>query len=573
MAERVATGNGLRIGQALGRARAIGWPDWLPAWPRGSLRSPWTLAALGLGALVALPVLVVLGTLLTPRLEVWAHLWRTQLVELLANTLLLLLGVGAGAGVLGTSLAWLVAMYRFPGHAIFEWALLLPLAMPAYVIGFAFLGLLDFTGPVQTGLRALLGPGFRLPGLGPYASVPAVMVLVFYPYVYLMARTAFLEQRTGPLEVARSLGRTSSQAFVSVAIPMARPAIAAGVALTLMEALADFGTVSTFGYRTLTEGIYRVWFGMFDRTAAGQLAAVLMLAAGALLLLEKWARGQARFTQSQGRRAAANPPRLAAAKGAAAAAFCGGVLAVALVLPVAVLVAWAVEAVRSGRVASTYPALAWNTVGLALAAAAVTTLAGVILAYGTRLAPSPPLRAAKRVAGLGYAVPGAVVAVGILLVIAWIDHTVLDLLRRATGREIGLLLTGSVAGLLIAYTVRFIALSLQSVEAGMARIPPSMDEVARSLRAGPGRILARIHFPLLRGALLTGALLVFVDVMKEMPATMLIRPFGLDTLAVEVWQRTSESQWHEAAVPALTIVAVGMLPVALLTRLVRRASR
>jgi iron(III) transport system permease protein len=540
------------------------------AWPARSFRSPWTLAALALASLVAAPVLVVLGTLLTPRPEVWAHLWRTQLGELVANTLLLLLGVGIGAGVLGTSLAWLVAMYRFPGRGVFEWALLLPLAMPAYVIGFAFLGLLDFAGPAQTGLRALLGQGFRLPEFRSYGGVVAVMTLVLYPYVYLLARAAFLEQRAGTLEVARSLGRTPFQVFISVALPMARPAIAAGVALASMEALADFGTVSTFGFRTLTEGVYRVWFGMFDRTAAGQLAALLMLAAGGLLLLERWARGQARFTQAQGRRAAAEPPRLAPAKGAAAALACAGVLAAALAIPLGVLLAWGTEAVQAGAVASSYPALVGHTVGLALGAAALTTLAAVVLAYGTRLAPSPPLRAAARVAGLGYAVPGAVVAVGILLVLAWADRAVLDLARRATGREAGLLLTGSVVGLLAAYTVRFLALGLQSVEAGMARVAPSLDEVARTLGARPGRILARIHFPLLRGAMLTGALLVFVDVMKEMPATMLIRPFGMDTLAVEVWQRTAEAQWHEAAVPALTIVAAGIVPVIVLTRLVRR---
>ena len=537
-----------------------------------SASSPWALAAFGLAALVATPVLLVLGTLLTPRVEIWAHLWRTQLVELLANTFVLLLGVGIGAGAMGTVLAWLVAMYRFPGRGIFEWALLLPLAMPAYVIGFVFLGLLDFAGPVQTGLRAMLGPGFRLPEFRSGGGVVAVMTLVLYPYVYLLARAAFLEQRAGTLEAARSLGRTPLHAFVSVALPVARPAIAAGMALALMEALADFGTVSTFGFRTLTEGVYRVWFGMFDRTAAGQMAALLMLSATALLLLERWARGKARFTQTQGRRIAARPPRLTPAKGAAAAIACVSVLGVALLLPLGVLVVWGAEAVRAGAVASTYPALVRSTVGLALGAAALTTLAAALLAYGARLAPSPPLRAAVRVAGLGYAVPGAVVAVGILLAMAWIDRAALDVFQRATGRETGLLLTGSVAGLLAAYMVRFLALGLQSVESGLARIAPALDEVARTLGARPGRILARIHFPLLRGALLSGALLVFVDVMNEMPATMLVRPFGLDTLAVEVWQRTAESQWHEAAVPALTIVAAGLLPVMVVTRLIRRRS-
>jgi iron(III) transport system permease protein len=534
------------------------------------LRSPWTWAALALAAGVALPGLVVLGALLTPRPEVWAHLWQTQLIELLGNTLALLAGVGLGAGVLGTALAWLVVMHRFPGRTVFEWALLLPLAMPAYVIGFALLGLLDFTGPVQTGLRAIFGQGFRLPEIRSYGGVTAAMILVLYPYVYLLARAAFLEQRAGTLEVARTLGCTPLRAFFAVALPMARPAIAAGVTLALMEALADFGTVATFGYRTLTEAVYRVWFGMLDRTAASQLAGLLMLAAGAVLLLERRARGQARFTQAHGRPVAANPPQLPPAKAAAAALCCGGVLLVAFGIPLGVLLVWAGQAMAVGSVAATYPALVAHTVSLGVGAAVITTLAALILAYGLRLAPSPLLRAAARVAGLGYALPGAVVAVGILLVLAWIDHTVLDIVQDITRRQIEMILTGSVVGLLAAYTVRFLALSLQSAEAGMARIAHSLDEVARTLRAGPGRILARIHIPLLRGALLSGLLLVFVDVMKEMPATLLLRPFGFDTLAVEVWQRTAESQWQEAAVPALTIVAAGLLPVAFLARLARR---
>ncbi len=543
---------------------------WRRLWPPGGARSPWTWAALAVAAGVALPGLVVLGALLTPRPEVWAHLWQTQLIELLVNTLLLLVGVGIGAGVLGAALAWLVVMHRFPGRSFFEWALLLPLAMPAYVIGFALLGLLDFTGPLQTGLRSFLGQGFRLPEIRSYGGVTAAMILVLYPYVYLLARAAFLEQRSGTLEAARTLGCTPLRAFLAVALPMARPAIAAGVTLALMEALADFGTVATFGYRTLTEAVYRVWFGMFDRAAASQLAGLLMLAAGAVLLVERRARGQARFTQVHGRRVAATPPQLPPAKGWAAALGCAGVLVAAFGTPLGVLLAWAVQAMAAGSVAATYPALVAHTIALAVGAALITTLAALILVYGLRLAPSPLLRAATRVAGLGYAMPGAVVAVGILLVLAWIDHTAVDVVQGITRRQIEMVLTGSVVGLLAAYTVRFLALGLQSVEAGMARIAPSLDEVARTLRAGPGRILARIHFPLLRGALLSGLLLVFVDVMKEMPATLLLRPFGFDTLAVEVWQRTAESQWQEAAVPALTIVAAGLLPVALLGRLARR---
>jgi iron(III) transport system permease protein len=527
----------------------------------------WTVAALCLAALVALPVVVVLAQLLAPRADVWAHLWETQLLELVLNTLVLLVGVAIGTGVLGTALAWLVAMHEFPGRGAFEWLLLLPMAMPAYVMGFAFLGLLDFAGPVQAGLRSVLGRDFRLPAAPEAVCVAAVMTLVLYPYVFLMARTAFREQRTGILEAARSLGHTQRQAFRSVALPLARPAIAAGLALALMEALADFGTVSLFGYRTLTEGVYRVWFGMFDRTAAAQLAAVLMLGAGGLLVLERRARGRARFAVTRGRRAAASPRRLSPAAGWAATVGCGAVLVVAFAIPAGVLVAWGIQAVGADRVAPGYATLAWNSLSLAAAAALITTLAALVLAYGARLVPSRVVRGAVRVAGLGYAIPGAVAAVGILLVVSGLDHRGADVLWWATGRESGLLLTGSVAALLFAYTVRFLALGLQSVEAGLARVAPSLDEAARGLGVRPGRVLLDLHLPLLRGALLAGALLVFVDVMKEMPATMLMRPFGRDTLAVEVWQRTAESQWQEAAIPALGIVAAGLLPLALLTRL------
>jgi iron(III) transport system permease protein len=518
---------------------------------------------------VATPVLAVLAQLLAPRRALWVHLWETQLVELLGNTLLLLLGVGIGAGLLGTLLGWLVAMHDFPGRSSFEWLLLLPLAMPAYVTGYAFLGLLDFAGPVQTGVRSLLGPDLRLPPVPAGLTVPAVMALVLYPYVYLMARTAFLAQRAGTLEAARGLGRTAPQAFRSVALPLARPALAAGIALALMEALADFGTVSLFGYRTLTEGVYRVWFGMFDRTAAAQLAAVLMLVAAALLLAERRTRGRARFAEVGGRPAAAAPRPLPPARGWTAAAACAAVVGVAFAVPLGVLLAWSLEALRGGQTAGGHLALAWNTASLALAAALLTTLAGTVLGYGVRRAPSRLLRTAVRVAGLGYAIPGAVAAVGILLVLARLDQTGAGLTRWVIGREPEWLLTGSVAALLFAYAVRFLALPLQSIEAGLCRVTPALDEAARGLGAGPRRILARVHLPLLRGSLLAGALLVFVDVMKEMPATMLLRPFGRDTLAVEVWQRTAESQWQEAAIPALCIVAAGLLPVMLLTRLIR----
>jgi iron(III) transport system permease protein len=516
---------------------------------------------------VALPVCLVAANLLVPRVDIWAHLAGTLLPELAINTALLLAGVGAGVTLLGTVLAWLVATYRFPGRDIFDWALILPLAMPAYVVGFVLVGLLEFSGPVATALRTQLG--WRIPEVRAYWALVLCMTLVFYPYVYLMARAAFGEQRLVLLEAARSLGHTPRQAFVRVALPLARPAVVAGLTLALMETLADFGTVSTFGYRTFTTAIYRVWFGMFDRVAAGQLAAVLMLVAAALIVLERAARGRARFVQTHGRALAAERPRLRGWRGVLAALLCGAVVLLGFLLPTAVLVAWSLEAVQAGRMLEGYGALVSRTVVLAASAALLGAGAATVLAYGMRLARGRLLGAAVRTAGLGYAVPGSVVAVGVLLVLAGADRA-LGAVVLALGGTSGLYLTGSAAGLLYAYLVRFISVSLSAVESGLARIAPSLDECARSLGASPRRVLREVHMPLVRGALLTGLILVFVEVMKEQPATMLIRPFGWDTLAVEVWQRTTESLWREAALPALTIVAAGILPVVLLTRLRHR---
>jgi iron(III) transport system permease protein len=500
---------------------------------------------------------------------VWAHLWRTQLVELVVNTLLLLLGVGAGTLGLGASLAWLVVAHRFPGRNLFEWALMLPLAMPAYVIGFAFLGFFEFAGPVQTVLRRALGPDVRVPAVGTYAGVVAVMTLVFYPYVYLLARSAFRDQGAATLETARSLGRSRLGAFVEVVLPMARPALVAGVSLAMMEALADFGTVATFGYRTLTEAVYRVWLGMFDRTAATQLASLLLLVALALITVERGVRGGARYVQSQRRGPGVVPAPLTGWRAAAATGTCALVLAVAFGLPVVQLLVWAAGVARTSGIAPFLP-MVRDTLALALAAAVACCVLAVVLAYAGRLHPSPAVRRAARFASMGYALPGAVVAVGVLIPVALADHLLADVLERALDARVGLVLTGSIAALLYAYVVRFLAVGYGTVEASLARIAPSLDDAARSLGVGIGGTLRRVHLPLVRSGLLTALVIVFVETMKEMPATLLLRPFGLDTLAVGVWERTSESLWAEAAVPALAIVAAGLAPVALAIRLSRQ---
>lgn len=533
--------------------------------------SPWTAVAVGIAAVLAAPILAVVSSLALPQGEIWLHLWRTQLLELVRNTALLLLGVGAGTLVVGTSLAWLVVHHRFPGRSVLEWALILPLAVPAYVVGFAFLGLFDYAGSVQTELRRWLGQDLRLPEIRSYWGVVLMMTLVFYPYVYLLARVAFREQGAATVETARSLGRSRFGTFLHVTVPMARPSLAAGVALAMMEALADFGTVATFGYRTLTEAIYRVWYGMFDRMAATQLASVLLLFALALILVERRSRGRARFAQTQRRGPALTPVALLGWQGAAATAACVAVFTLAFLLPVGQLAWWALAALRQGQAAPAFGALLGHTCALAATTAVLACLLAVVLAYAGRLRPTRMVKLSAQFASMGYALPGAVIAVGVLLPLAWVDHAVVPLMERALGRPVGLLLTGSAVGLILAYVVRFLAVSLQTVDASLIKISLSLDDAARSLGARAGAALRRVHLPLIRGGLLTAFILVFVETTKEMPATLLLRPFGLNTLAVEIWERTSEAMWQEAAVPALILVGVGLLPAILLVRLSSRA--
>jgi iron(III) transport system permease protein len=528
--------------------------------------SAFTVAALGIASALAIPSVSVLASLARPARDVWVHLWQTQLLELVANTLALLAGVGAGTLVVGAGLAWLIVTYRFPGRGLLEWALILPLAVPAYVIGFAFLGLFDFTGPVQDALHRWVGPGARLPELRSYWGVVLMMTLVFYPYVYLLARAAFREQGAATLETARSLGRSPLRAFIGVTLPLARPSLVAGVSLAMMEALADFGTVATFGYRTLTEGVYRVWYGMFDRTAASQLASLLLVFALALLVLERSLRGRARFTQSQRRGPGVTPRPLAGFKAWAASSAGFGVLGLAFVLPVGQLIVWARDAGGHWDVAA-FMTLLGNTLGLAGAAALVSAALGLVLAYAARLRPSAPVRAAARAASMGYALPGAVIAVGVLVPLAWLDHAVGRAVAWALGYSVGLVLTGSTLGLIYAYVVRFLSVSVQSLEASLTKIPASLDDAARSLGVSVGGTLRRIHLPLMRAGVMTAVILVFVETMKEMPATLLLRPLGVNTFAVAVWQRTSESLWADAALPALAIVAAGLVPVLIAIRL------
>jgi iron(III) transport system permease protein len=464
------------------------------------------------------------------------------LPEAVAATFWILIGVGGGTLLLGTSLAALVSFFEFPGRRWVEWVLVLPLAMPSYV----------FT---------LFALGLKVPGIRSTGGAVAVFTLVLYPYVYLLARSAFLSQSRTLIEAARGLGMSRARAILRVGIPLARPAILGGVALALMEALADFGTVNLLGVRTFTDAIYRVWIEAFDRDAAMQLATLLVSVTLTLLVLERLARGRSRHAQMAARGDLVPPLRLRGVPAAAALIVPLALVAVVVAAPVVQLVSWSVQSIRDGLLPIEFGAAVRNSLLLAGMSAVLVPLVALLLAYGARASGSRSAATAARTATIGYGLPGSVVAVAVIVPLGWID-------RRLDGAfGTGLLLTGTVIGLFYAYVVRFLALAWGAVEAGLLRVPRQLDEAARGLGADRLDVLARVHVPLLRAGLVTAALLVFVEVMKELPATLLLRPLGGDTMAIAVWQATHESLYQTAALPALMIVLVGLLPVALMIRL------
>lgn len=553
--------------------RAAGRRSRRPAirWPRRP--SPLAVAALALAAVVSLPLLTVLVSLFRPAEGLWAEAIRLQLGRYVRHTVGLLLGVGVGVLVVGVGTAWLVTMCRFPGRRLCQLLLLLPLAIPAYLLAYTYADLLQFAGPVQTALRGWFGwerGDYWFPQIRSLGGAIAVMTFVLYPYVFLLARAAFLEQSVCVLEASRGLGAGPWRSFFRVALPLARPAILAGVALAAMEALADFGTVKHFEVATFATGIYQTWFGFGSPVGAAQLASGLLLFVLVALALERAARGGRRFHHTSGRYRPLPGYRLRGMLAAAALAACLLPPLVGFVLPAGTLLAMALQRgdAAFGRV---FLRLAANSFGLAVGAAVLAVAAAALIAYGLRLAPGRATRLAARLATLGYAIPGVVVAVGVMLPFGRFDNALDAWLRATVGISSGLLLSGTVAALLFAYLVRFLALSFNAVESGLTRVKPSVEEAARSLGRGPWQVLTQVHAPLLRGSLLTGALLVFVDVLKELPATLIVRPFDFETLAVRVYQLATDERLAEASTAALTIVAIGLLPVALLALAIDRS--
>jgi len=550
------------VAEAQRRAEAV------QASGRRSLRWP-LVAVFSVVAVVCLPIASVVWLAFFPAENIWPHLIDTVLLGYIVDTLLLMAGVAVGTLLIGLPTAWLVTHHEFRGRALFNWALLLPFAVPSYVIAYVYTDLLEFAGPVQSALRDLFGwrlaSDYAFPKIRSLPGAVLVMTLVLYPYVYLLARAAFLEQSASILEATRLLGVRRYRRFVQVILPMARPAIAVGIAMALMETLNDFGTVDYFAVRTLSAGLYDVWLGMNNLGGGAQIASLMLVFVMLLLALEKISRRHREHFQPGGTRLRPlERAPLSGWRGALATGVCALPVLLGFLIPGWVLLDYAIVYFdRSWN--EDFRQIALNSIGLSLAAAAMAACLGILLSYSRRLHPTPALRAAVSTASLGYAVPGAVLAIGVIIPFAAFDNTLDAFLRARFDVSTGLLLSGTVFAILFAYTVRFLAVAFGSIDASMNKIAPSMDAAARSLGHGPLTVLTRVHLPLIRGGVLTAMLVVFVDCMKELPATLVLRPFNFDTLATHVYQFASDELLGEAALGALLIVATGLLPVILLS--------
>ncbi|MCX7266560.1 MAG: iron ABC transporter permease [Burkholderiales bacterium] len=532
---------------------------------------PWlrSLAFSLLALLLSVPVLALLASWLSwgpDSASILREMAQTVLPEYVLSTLILSLGVALGVTMIGLSAACAVTLFDFPGRGFFEWALLLPLAMPAYVVAYAYTDFLQFSGPLQSFMRAQWGlEGRMLPEVRSLAGAVFVFTLALYPYVYLLARTALSERATQLMEAARLLGAPLSRRIREVAIPLARPAVAAGVALALMETLADFGVSSYFGIQTFTAGIYKAWLSMDNRVAAAQLATLLLAVVLVLLQIEKRAQQRMRFANLRGAISSASeaqPVRLSAGAAWVAGLLCFVPIFLGFVLPV-LLMFRPLLADTSLLAWDRFGVWALNSLRLGALTAVLAVSIALLLAFGIRQKADAWTRAVVQLVGLGYAVPGAVVVVGLLLPVAWLQAT-------WPQTQAGFWVTATVMGLVWAYLVRFCAVAVQSVQSGYARVPLSLDDSARMLGVSGWGLLSQVHGPLLRRSTLAAALLVFVDVMKELPATLVLRPFNTDTLAVVAYQLARDERLGEAALPSLALVLVGLLPVILLSRTMRQ---
>jgi iron(III) transport system permease protein len=528
----------------------------------------WYTSLASIAFLISLPILTVASSIFADHQDIWQHLRDTVLKDYILNSLILMIGVSIGVLVIGVSCAWLVTMCDFVGDSIFEWLLLMPLAAPAYILAYSYTSMLEYFGPVQTWLRSVFGwesiDEYWFPSIRNIGGAIVLLVLVLYPYVYLLARVAFLEQSTCTMEASRSLGYNPWQSFLKVALPLARPSIVAGLALALMETLNDFGTVQYFGVSTFTTGIYRTWFGMGERVAAAQLASFLMVFVLILIFLELRSRANARYYQTNSVNQQIPRFHLKGWRKIIAFSTCTIPVLLGFVIPTIYLLDLTIRN-REETLNDTFWVLTQNSLIVAVISAIVAIIIGLFMAYGQRLIPHTILNISVRVASMGYAIPGSVIAVGIMIPLGIFDNTLDEWMFNNFNISTGLLLSGTIIALVYAYLVRFLAVSFNTIESSLAKIKPNLDDASRSLGYGAFSTLFKIHLPLLGGGLLTALMLVFVDVMKELPATLVMRPFNFDTLAVRVYQYASDERLTEASAPALAIILVGIIPVIFLS--------
>ncbi len=538
---------------------------------RGGL-TPWSVSALVVVALTTLPLLVITVGVFGPRTEIWQHLASTVLPVYVGNSALLMVGVGVLALFLGLAPAWLVSAYEFPGRRTFEWSLVLPLAIPTYIIAYTYAGVFEY-GSAMSGVLSALWPGAETwrvrSAIMSRGGVTVMMALVLYPYVYVIARASFLRQSGAVLETARSLGRGPWNTFFRVALPMSRPAVVGGLTLVLMEVLNEYGAVKYFGVPTFTTGIFRAWFPLNDPTSAMRLSGILLLFVFSLIVFERAQRGRARFDDGARGYRPSERQRLGRRGRWLSFAACLLPLTLGFLVPVLQLLEWATRA-GFGALDARFVELTLHSFTLALTAALLAVLAALLIAYAVRLSPTPFLRLASKVAVLGYSIPGAVIAVGVFIPFVWVDRHVDAFMRASFGLPTGLLLSGTLVALVVAYVVRFLAVALNPLESGFKRLCGNLDESSRSLGVPPLNTLWRVDLPLLKGTLLSAALLVFVDVLKELPLTLILRPFNFDTLATRAFQLATDEQLTQSAVPALLIVTVGLVPVIVLNKLIGR---
>ena len=541
-----------------------------------SKRPGWVIASLLTTLMVSLPVISVLYLALFPEENIWPHLTSTVLPTYLENTLVLMLGVGTLSLMIGTGSAWLISMYDFPAKRWLSWALLLPFAVPAYVIAYVYTDLLEFSGPVQGFLREMMGwetaRDYWFPSIRSMGGAIIMMSLVLYPYIYMLARAAFLEQSVSLYRVSRSLGASPLGFFIRVSLPIARPAIAVGLSLVLMETLNDFGTVDYFAVRTLTAGLYDTWLNMGNLGGAAQISVLVVLMVVVLITLERYSRRKQKQYHSRNPGDPIPRTRLTGFRGYLATLLIASPIVLGFVIPCIILTNYAYDNFAESWT-SDFFTYAFNSFSLAATAAFITLLLGVILSYTKRLNPSPASQTLVSISSLGYAIPGAVLAVGVIIPFASFDNFFDGLMREYFQFSTGLIFTGTAFAIVFSYTVRFLAVSTGAVDSSLSKVTPNMDMASRSLGMSQLQTLFKVHLPIIKRGALTGMLVVFVDCLKELPATLILRPFNYETLATQVYQFASDELIEQSALSALVIVLVGIIPIILLDKSINNRQR